>query len=219
MFKKIRLILMFGNVKPIRLFSLFFFLPLPLFALELKIASYNVENLFDMHTNGTEYKEYTPHKHNWTYVNFRKKLLHVSEVICDINADIIGLQEIENENVLGELQKTLAYVGCGYEYFSISHKKKSAIQVAILSKIPITHAHDIVVHDALKYRNILEVKYMIEGFPLYIYVNHWTSKRSAESDRIICAKALKKHLSTLPTGSEYLLLGDFNSDYDEYKHI
>jgi hypothetical protein len=39
---------------------LFLILSTLLNAIELKIASYNVENLFDMSYNGTEYKEYIP---------------------------------------------------------------------------------------------------------------------------------------------------------------
>ena len=72
---------------------------------------------------------------------------------------------------------------------------------------------------ALGYRNILEVKYIIDNKPLFIYVNHWKSKASKESRRMMSAKALKKRLESLSKGSEYILLGDFNSDYNEYKHI
>ena len=203
---------------------LIFFLSLFLFptflnATELKIASYNVENLFDMVHNGSEYDEYVPHLHNWTHANLNKKLLNISDVICDINADIIGLQEVENENALKLLQKTLRSVGCFYPYSTITHKRKSAIQVALLSKIPIQNSKEIVVSRKLGYRNILEVKFMIEEKPFFIYVNHWNSKRSAESRRIVSARALKRQLERLAKGSEYLLLGDFNSDYDEYREM
>lgn len=198
--------------------SLFFF-PLFLYATTLKIASYNVENLFDMVYNGTEYKEYVPNQHNWTRVNLKKKLLNISDVICDINADIIGLEEVENEHALKLLQKTLQSVGCFYKYSAITHKKKSAIQVALLSKIPIQNSHEIVVNRKLGHRNILEVKFMIDGKALFIYVNHWNSKHAAESRRMVSARALKNRLSTLPKESDYLLLGDFNSDYNEYQHM
>ena len=201
-----------------KIFSLLLF-PLLLLSTNIKVASYNVENLFDMVYDGHEYKAYIPNQHKWNKKNFQKKLLNISEVICDLNADIIGLQEIENKNVLKQLQKSLKKVGCSYKYLAITHKKKSAIQVAILSRFPIQKSYEVVVKRSLKYRNILEVKYMFEGNPLYIYVNHWTSKRSKESKRISSAKALKERLLLLPKGSEYILLGDFNSDYDEYLHI
>jgi endonuclease/exonuclease/phosphatase family metal-dependent hydrolase len=199
------------------LFLLFFTLSLN--ATNLKIASYNVENLFDMQNNGTEYQSYKPNKHNWTRQNFQKKLLNIAEVICDINTDIIGLQEIENENVLKLLKKRLRQVGCGYKYHAISHKKHSAIQVAILSKIPIQSTKEIVVNRKLKYRNILETKFSVDGHTFYVFNNHWASKRSAESTRMVSARALKKRFLSLPKNSEYILLGDFNNDYDEYLHM
>ena len=195
---------------------LFLFFTLSLHATTLKIASYNVENLFDMQNNTTEYKEYKPHKHNWNRKNFQKKLLNIAEVICDINADIIGLQEIENENVLKLLKKSLRNIGCHYKYHAITHKKKSAIQVAILSKIPIQSTKELVINRKLKYRNILEIKFMIDNKPFYIFNNHWTSKRSDESKRIKSARTLVNRLKTLAKGSEYIILGDFNNDYDEY---
>ena len=172
-----------------------------------------------MQYSGHEYKEYIPYKHGWNQQKFSKKLLNISEVICEINADIIGLQEVENKNVLQKLQQSLRRVGCVYKYSAISHKKYSAIQVAVLSKFPIKAKKEIIVNRALGYRNILEVKYIFNNRPLFIYINHWKSKSSKESKRMVSARALKKRLNILPKGSEYILLGDFNSDYNEYKHM
>ena len=190
-----------------------------LYATELKIASYNVENLFDLIKNGTEYKEYIPYKHNWNQKIFKKKLLNTSEVICDVNADIIGLQEVENEYVLKLLQTSLRKIGCYYKYSAITDKKYSAIQVALLSKVPIVNRKEIVVNRKLGFRRILEVKFKINKKPFFVYVNHWKSKFSPESYRIRSAKVLRKRLKKLPRGSEYVLLGDFNSDYNEYQHL
>jgi len=203
------------------MFKIFILIIIPFFLLatEIKIASYNVENLFDMTYDGNEYKEYIPNKHNWTVQNFNKKLLNISESICELNADIIALQEIENKNVLQKLQQSLRKFGCSYGYLAITHKQKSAIQVAILSRFPIQSSKEIVVKRALGYRNILEVKYLFNKIPFYIFVNHWKSKRSKESRRMFSARALKKRLLSLPKESEYILLGDFNSDHDEYLHI
>ncbi len=210
-----------SNLRYLSLFKIYFIILLSfsLYATDLKIASYNVENLFDLKKDGTEYKEYIPYKHNWNKKNFKKKLLNIAEVICDVNADIIGLQEIENRYVLKLLQQTLRKIGCNYKYFAITHKKDSAIQVALLSKIPIVNSKDIVVNRKIGLRPILEVKISIDKYPFFVYVNHWKSKSSPESYRIRSAKVLRDRLKELPKGSEYILLGDFNSDYDEYLHL
>ena len=107
-----------------------------LFSEPFKVATYNVQNLFDAEYVGTEYDDYTL-KHNWTKRMVDIKLNHVSEVICDLDADILGLQEIENANIFEQLKKRLSRVGCGYRYSAITSKKDAPIQVALLSRFPI----------------------------------------------------------------------------------
>jgi endonuclease/exonuclease/phosphatase family metal-dependent hydrolase len=194
---------------------LFFLLFSSLFAKTLTVASYNVENLFDMHHDGSEYPEYIPYRHHWIPAILNRKLTNISEVICEIDADIIGLQEIENLNALKLLQQSLKKYGCSYGYRAITHKAKSAIQVGLLSKIPIQYARDIVVSRSRGIRNILETKFTIEGNPLYIFVNHWNSKHSSNRKRLRSALALKQRLTSLSARSEYIILGDFNLHYNE----
>jgi len=187
----------------------------------LKIASYNVENLFDDVYNGSEYDEYIPHKYGWGSHMAQIKLEHTAEVICDIDADIIALQEIENRYVLTKLQKLLKQAGCEYRYSAITTKKNAPIQVALLSRYLIRQTKELQFSYSPKIRNILEVIVDIQGYPLHIFVNHWKSKarEGYESKRIRFAKRLKKRLDTLPKNSEYIILGDFNTNYDAYEKI
>ena len=188
-------------------------LPFLLFARELKIASYNVDNLFDFNYDGTEYEEYIPNHHNWTKAIFEKKMKHTVRVLCELDADVIGLQEVENEHTLKLLQKALNRSGCGYRYSAITHNK-GAINVALLSKVDIKRVKYIKVSYSKRDRDILEVT--LDTSPkLKIFVNHWKSKAHPESQRVKYAKALIKRLKELPKGSEYIILGDFNSDYNE----
>ena len=73
---------------------LVFLFPLLLFSTPIKVATYNVENLFDADYQGSEYEAYIPGKHNWNRRMVEIKLNHIAEVICDLNADILGLQEV-----------------------------------------------------------------------------------------------------------------------------
>ncbi|HIQ27360.1 MAG TPA: hypothetical protein EYH42_02525, partial [Sulfurovum sp.] len=102
-------------------YLLLLLLPCLLFTNPFKVATYNVENLFDAQYVGTEYDDYTK-KHNWTKRMVEVKLNHVAEVICDLDADILGLQEVENANILEKLKKRLSRVGCGYGYAAITSK-------------------------------------------------------------------------------------------------
>ena len=196
-----------------------FLLPFFVYATTFKVASYNVENLFDDLRNGTEYDDYIPGKHNWTSRMVEIKLNQLAEVICDLDADIVALQEVENDAILQRLQKRLRRVGCPYPYRAVTQKKKTAIQVALLSRFPIVNRRELRVNYSERDRNILEATVMIEGHPLTIFVNHWKSKSRSgtESRRIRYAKALMKRINALPKGREYLITGDLNSHYDEYR--
>ena len=52
-----------------------------------------------------------------------------------------------------------------------------------------------------------------------IFNNHWPSKRVAESYRIKYAKNLFDRINKLPRDYDYILLGDFNSNYNEFQTI
>lgn len=194
------------------------FLTLSLFGgTTVKIATYNVENLFDLKYDGTEYSEYIPNTiWKWNRENFRKKIKNISKVIVDINPDVIALTEIESDIALKELQKELSRQGLYFRFRAIADKKNSSVKSAILSKYPLRKKEIVISHNRGP-RNILEVKLNIDSKPLYIYVNHWKSKSGPESKRILYAKALKKRLEQLPHNSDYLLVGDFNAHYEEHK--
>lgn len=199
-------------------YFLLFILPLLLWTKPFKIATYNVENLFDASFQGTEYEEYIPGKHNWNRRMVEIKLNHTAEVICDLDADILGLQEIENKHIFKQLIKKLEKVGCKYRYHAITSKKGASIQVALLSRFPIKKQKDIQVSFSPRVRNILEVEVDVGGHGLTLFVNHWKSKayKGYESKRIKYAKALQARIARLAPSKEYIILGDFNSDYNAY---
>ncbi len=192
--------------------------PLLLFAKPFKVATYNVENLFDATYQGSEYKEYIPGRHNWNKRMVEIKLNHTAEVICDLDADILGLQEVENSTIFEALQKRLKHVGCRYRYGAITHKRGAPIQVALLSRFPIAHQRELEVSSSPLVRNILEAEVNIKGNLLTLFVNHWKSKgrKGVESKRIRYAKILQRRINVLPRYKEYIILGDLNSDYNAH---
>lgn len=190
-----------------------FFLPLVLLAKDFTVATYNVENLFDMKYDGTEYKEYRPNSKTWNQRTFHKKIKNISRVINHLNADILALQEIESEQALKSLHKEVSK----YKYFKFIKKKTTSVGVAILSKYPIIDYKRIDVDKSNKYsRDILKVKVLIDDKELLLYINHWRSKRASESRRIIYATALKRDIDGLIEDTDYIILGDLNANYDEY---
>jgi len=183
----------------------------------VKIATYNVQNLFDLDRSGYEYEEYIPYSRSgWNDKMYTIKRNHLSKVIKDIDADIIALQEVESLQALKDLRYTLKCKGLYYPYYKIANAKNTTVKVAVLSKIPFVYAKEIFVTHSYEYRNILEIKVMIENEPLYIFVNHWKSKSGPESKRIVSAKKLRNRIKQLGRNNNIIALGDFNSDYEEY---
>jgi endonuclease/exonuclease/phosphatase family metal-dependent hydrolase len=199
------------------LFLLLLFLQLLQGDKVLKIATYNVQNLFDLEFDGYEYDEYIPNTEaNWNQKTYKIKLKNLSQAIHDINADIIGLQEIESLQALKDLRFTLKQNGLYYQYYSIANDKNTNIKVALLSKYPFIYSKDLAVTTSYKYRNILETKFKIDNTEFYLFVNHWKSKSGPESERIKSAKVLLKRVNEIGHDKNIILMGDFNSDYQEY---
>jgi endonuclease/exonuclease/phosphatase family metal-dependent hydrolase len=184
---------------------------------DFTVASYNVENLFDLTKQKSEYKEYIPNtKSKWNQKNFNIKINNVLKVLKDIDADIIALQEIENRQILQHLQRKLPQ----YKYISFSKHKRSSVGIGFLSKIKIKNNKNIDVKFSNKiFRPILETTFELDNTEFKVFNNHWPSKRVAESYRLKFAKKLFDRLKQLPKDYDYILVGDFNSNYDEYKTI
>ena len=202
-----------------KLFSLFsLFISLLYGEQNLKIATYNVENLFDLQKSGHEYEEYIPNTQSmWNKLNYQKKLNNISQVIHEMDADVIAVQEIESLKALKDLRYTLKQMGLYYQYYKIADNKNTTIKVAILSKIPFIYAKELKVTSSYKYRNILEVKLKLPNNELYLFVNHWKSKAGPESMRVVSAKKLLERTKQLGKDKNIILLGDFNSHYQENK--
>lgn len=184
----------------------------------MRIATYNVENLFDLERSGHEYAEYIPDTPwQWNAKNYRIKLRNIARVIADIRPDVIALQEIESDRALRDLQIEIKRAGLYLPYRAIADAKQSTVKTALLSRIPFKTKREIRVTNGDRIRNILEVRLDTGGEPLYLFVNHWKSKSGPESLRLLSAEALKQRLDALGD-VDYVLLGDFNSDYDE-KHL
>ena len=192
-------------------------IPCPAQAKTFKIASYNVENLFDLVQNGTEYSEYIPGTpYGWNKITFNIKLNNITKVIKDLGADIIALQEIESEKALICLQQRLKEFNVDYPYRAIADSKPTAVKCALLSKFPIISKKEIGIHDESA-RNILMATVNIDNTPLILFINHWKSKQGPESMRVSYAKALKKEIEKIKKKTDFIILGDFNSNYNEYK--
>jgi len=184
----------------------------------IKIMEYNVENLFDFVHNGNEYSEYIPNTHNWTFDIYMQKMENIASVIAAADPDIAVLCEVENKNAAMQLKKRLEYRRKRFKYCEVNsvHEKASTCQ-AILSKFPVisTTTHYVPVIDSCSSRDILESVIQLKNKMLTIFAVHLPSKKFKESYRIAAIKVLYKRLKELPPATDYIICGDFNSNYNE----
>lgn len=182
-----------------------------------KIASYNLENLFDLTKDGTEYIEYIPNTGSgWNKNIVEIKITNIAKVIKDLKADVIALQEVESEKALILLRNKLKEINVDYPYLEIGNSWITPVECAVLSKFPIINKKEIRVSYGST-RNILKVTLDIDGSHLILFINHWKSKRGPESLRIAYAKKLKAEINKLKNDVDFILTGDFNSNYNEYQ--
>ncbi len=189
-----------------RYFILVFLVLTSLFAKDFKIATYNVQNLFDLNVDGGEYKEYIPNtKSQWNKKNFNKKLTNIAKVIKDLNADIIALEEVENLNVARELNRALGDKQYPYIY-TFFQKNKHIVGSVVFSRYKVANKYSVKV-DGYP-RGIHVMKYYLDGHKITMFVNHWPAFKHGYSARKAYAEKLK---SLLNNKEEYVILGDLNT--------
>ena len=173
-------------------------------ATQIKIATFNVENLFDAKNEGSEYREFIIGKSDWDAAKFANKLHAVCDVIRVLDADIIGVQEIENDFVMRELA-----ILCGYKNFDFTKPPGSPFGVGIMSKFPLENRQIFSVAN-VKTRDILRADFDIDGVKFSVFVAHFLSQKNAISKKKAEIELLQKISHKTKNA---ILLGDFNTDY------
>jgi endonuclease/exonuclease/phosphatase family metal-dependent hydrolase len=218
------------------LFSLSLLLSLSAVARPLKVATYNVANLYDtQHDVGTEDWTYLPlslkqtlpelalkcaslgsasrEKEclslDWNEVVYQQKLTNIAKVISLVGADIVILQEIENESVLQDLRKktSMPYAAL------VPGDDSRGIDVAFLSHYPIESIrHHSIFHAGKKLdtRGISEIALNVNDAKVIIFGNHWPSQSNPNSERLSAAELLESLIKN-SEADLVLAAGDFNT--------
>ncbi len=191
-----------------RYFILVFLVLTSLFSKDFKIATYNVQNLFDLSIDGDEYSEYLPNtKSKWNRKNFNIKLKHISRVIKDLNADIIALEELENLRAARALNRTLGDKAYPYIY-TFFKRYKHTIDSVVFSRYPLANKYSLKVRGYPRAIHVL--KFYLGGNRVTLYVNHWPAYKHGYKARVAYAKKLKESISPK---EENIILGDFNTPF------
>lgn len=207
------------------------------------IAFYNVENLFHPTNDSlTHDDDFTPTGlYHWSYKKYYKKIYNVAKVFIAMGEGnppaIIGLAEIENEQVLKDLCYRSPLLKYGYRYVHHDSPDHRGVDVALLyrdSIVRILREHPVPImfpfEPNTRNRDLLYVcAQFANGDSLHLIVNHWTSryggyaptisKRNYYADR---TRKLADSLLTTNTHANVLIMGDFNdycTDESMVKHL
>ena len=190
----------------------------------IKIAFWNVENLFDLEndqlTNDDEFS--IGGKKNMDERIFNKKITNLSEVIDSIDADIFALCEVENISVLETLNnssKTRDYSIIHYD-----SKDLRGIDVALFydqRKILFLESESIKIPmpNDKPTRDILLATFTKNNKKLFVFVNHWPSRYGGVKEtnplRKIAANTLRNKIDTIlhvEPHADIVILGDLNDE-------
>ena len=203
---------------------LFLWLLATLSGQSLRVGFWNVENLFDLEDDPTTRDEEFAlgGKKNVTQDIYDLKLKNCAAVLADLNADVLGLCEVENYFVLDELNR--AYDGRDYKIIHYDSPDRRGIDNALLYDPEVFNVIETkpilnTLPEGGPTRDILYVQGEYKGQTLHIYVNHWPSnyggKKKAIPKRQATARLLvnevAEKLSNEPD-AEILLIGDFNEE-------
>lgn len=198
------------------------------------IGFYNLENLFDTINDPNKNDEqFLPEgDYRWTSEKYFQKLDRLSQVIAEMSKmdgglAVLGVSEIENEQVLLDLVATERLKPLGLKVCHHESPDRRGVDVAFLYdparfKLTDTAAYPLVVPNQPEF--ISRDQWLMTGIldntdTLYILVNHWPSKAGGEKrslpgriaagslSRQIADEVMQKH-----PGAKFILMGDLNDN-------
>jgi len=193
----------------------------------LSIGFWNVENLFDLEDdpdkNDDEFA--LGGRKNVDEKIYELKIKNSSEVLSDLNVDILGLCEVENFKVLNDLNDS--YKKRDYEIIHYDSPDSRGIDNALFyDKNRFSVISSRAIENKLKNggttRDILYVLGEYSNTRLHIFVNHWPSnyggKEKAIPKRTETAELIIEEIENILSvekSAEIILIGDFNENPDD----
>tara|TARA_B100000686_G_C16730195_1_gene940204 strand:+ start:369 stop:1331 length:963 start_codon:yes stop_codon:yes gene_type:complete len=193
----------------------------------LSIGFWNVENLFDLENdpNKNDDEFAIGGRKNVNQEIYDLKIKHCSEVLFDLDADILGLCEIENSKVLNDLN--IAYKERDYSIIHYDSPDNRGIDNALFydkNRFSVISSKAILnrLKNGGNTRDILYVMGEYQNRVLHLFVNHWPSnyggREKAIPKRTSTAELIIGEIEILKKNDEFaeiIIIGDFNENPDE----
>jgi len=204
---------------------------------ELRLMSYNLQNLFDLVDRpDTQDEEFLPTgKQKWTQVVLNDKFKNLGAIVAAESPDILGVTEVENQAILEEWVRSSLK---GQRYQSVlagPSDDARGITNGIISRFPVVETQSHRVWNSSwrrengqvqTTRDILEVTLDtqvpgLQDSKITVFVNHWPSRAGGPAREFMRIEAGKKlgelmrqRLKEFPSRT-ILALGDFNDELSD----
>ena len=190
----------------------------------LRIGTFNARNVFNDKIDGESFV-LDESSNTLSAAEYEQKLSDVATILGMLEADVVMLQEIENQAVLDDLA---ARPELGREYpfrILVPGNDPRGVDVALLSNVPVTkqvsHKNDLFprvdVPDGPKYRyarDCLEIHMRFGGYDLVLLGVHFKAKRNDDPDKRLAeaqhTRVIADNLTAQNPDLAVLILGDFN---------
>jgi len=203
------------------------------------IGFYNLENLFDtIDDPNTLDDDFTPTGFKkWSMKRYKRKLYKLAKTISEIGDKstknppvLLGIAEVENENVVKDLINAEPLRNIDYGYVHYDSPDERGIDTALIyrkSNFEVLYSEPITLMIFEKdgkrdtTRDILYVKGKLNEEEVHIFVNHWPSRRDGSEEtsdkRVKAAETIKKYMEKIDAQTDdpnYIVMGDFNDGPD-----
>ena len=201
------------------------------------IGFYNLENLFDTKDDKNvlddDFTENSPR--NWNTDRYNTKIRKLGKIIKKLGKEnklhpplIVGVAEVENEDVLYDLINSKHLKNFGYQFIHFDSPDERGIDTALLFR---ENYFNVLESEAIPLyinntngqrdytRDILYVKGEIENNIIHLLVNHWPSRRSGNDETVYKRKAaavknreIIDRIVNEDLDAKVLIMGDFNDN-------
>ncbi|MDR0557446.1 MAG: endonuclease/exonuclease/phosphatase family protein [Treponema sp.] len=191
----------------------------------LRIATWNVQALFDGTEDGCEYEEYVDGA-GWAREKYLARLNSIAHALDSLEEtpDILTVIEVEKSQILEDLADNYLKE-YGYHWTFFGNNEGAPLGIGVLSRFPLaqTRAHSLSNQGLVIPRPVLEVWVAVEEKPLALFLCHWKSKLGGDAEteelRRAAALVIARRVSDIQrenADAPIVVMGDLNENYDEF---
>lgn len=205
----------------------------------IRVAFYNVENLFDTEIDPDPNKilqdDFTPKgMKGWTPYRYKSKLSNIYKTMTAVGGwggppEVIGFCELENRKVLKDLIRNTPLNKFRYKIVHEDSPDRRGIDVGFIYR---SDKFEVIGHEAIRVvfpfdttkrtRDVLYVRGKVLGKDtLHVFVNHWPSRRggqaASEPKRVYVASLVRKKIDEIyakDPDANIIVMGDFNDEHE-----